>query len=416
MKERAAAERISSAGGRLYVVGGWVRDRVRGAVPHDKDYVITGLSEADFCAVFPEAKKIGKAFPVYLVRMDGKPCEIAFARREKKTGAGYRGFSVDVDPSVTIEEDLFRRDTTMNSMAIALPEGDWIDPYGGRADIGAKRIRAVSEHFLEDPVRALRAARQAAQFGFRITEETYAYMKKCRAELALEPGERIFLEMQRALATDRPSIFFRALQRAELLEVTFPELFVLIGKTQPKEFHPEGDAWAHTMDVVDAVAGTTHDAVTRFCALVHDLGKGRTPPEMLPHHYGHERTGLAALRAWNERMVLPHGWLQAGLFVIQEHMRAPRIEKIGKMAALLLDIDKSAISLEGFCAVVRADHHGLPDYLESGAEYLAAMQSVRGEDAPERLRGKAIGDWIFAQQVAILRAIRAKNGKAGPVR
>lgn len=407
MKESTLAERIAACGGQLFVVGGWVRDLVRGAEPHDKDYVVTGVREADFQAAFPHAKKVGKSFPVYLIQIAGKSAEIAFARKEKKVSAGYRGFSVDYAPTITIEEDLFRRDTTMNSMAIALPQGQWIDPYGGRADIEAKTIRAISAHFLEDPVRALRAARQAAQFHFTITDDTYAYMKKCEAELMGEPKERIFLELQRALAADTPSLFFRALRRAGLIGVTFPELGALIGKTQPEAFHPEGDAWEHTMDVVDVVARRAHDLVARFAALVHDIGKGETPAAMLPHHYGHETSGLAVLSAWNERMGLPKEWLQAGLFVIREHMRAPRLSKLGKIAALLLAVDKSALSMESFCAVIRADHKELPDYLERGREYLSVMQSVRGNEAPKSLRGKEIGDWLFAQQVAALRQYRA---------
>ena len=297
----------------------------------------------------------------------------------------------------------------MNSMAIALPQNEWIDPYGGRADIRARKIRAVSAHFLEDPVRALRAARQAAQFRFTITDETYAYMARCCEELKGEPKERIFLELQRALGTEKPSAFFRALRRAGLVSVAFPELAALIGKTQPEAFHPEGDAWEHTMCVVDEVAARTPNLAARFAALVHDLGKGETPASMLPHHYGHERAGLSVLRAWNARMGLPKEWLQAGLFVIEEHMRAPRLLKIGKIAALLLAIERSALSMEDFCSVIRADHHGLPDYLEAGAKYLAAMRQVKGSAAPKTLRGKAIGDWVFAQQAAALRRFRAKE-------
>lgn len=152
---------------------------------------------------------MGRSFPVYLVYIDGKEREVAFARREYKAGSGYRGFVVESDPSVTVEEDLFRRDTTMNSLAIELPFGRCLDYYGGRKDIRAGRIRAVSAHFCEDPVRALRAARQAAAFQFSITEETIAFMRSCRDELAQEPQERLLGELKRALQTEKPSVFLK---------------------------------------------------------------------------------------------------------------------------------------------------------------------------------------------------------------
>ena len=162
MEEAAFVAALRRGGARVFVVGGWVRDRLRGAAAADKDYVVSGIGEAAFCALFPDAQRVGRSFPVYLVTVDGKRAEVAFARRERKTGPGYRGFAVAFSPEVTIEEDLYRRDTTMNSIALELPEGRLIDLYGGREDIARGRVRAVSSHFVEDPVRALRAARQAA--------------------------------------------------------------------------------------------------------------------------------------------------------------------------------------------------------------------------------------------------------------
>lgn len=306
MTEAAFVEQIHSAGARVFRVGGCVRDCFRGVLAKDVDYVLTGMTEEQLCTLFPRAEKIGRAFPVYHVRVDGVRREVAFARRERKTGTGYRGFAVAFDPSVTIEEDLYRRDTTMNAMAMELPTEELFDPYGGRADIAAGVIRAVSPHFTDDPVRALRAARQAAEFGFAVEEETLCYMNACAAELKNEPTERLMGELRRALAAPRPSVFFRVLRAADLLAVTFPEIAALAGQTQPTEFHPEGDALAHTLAMVDAVARETEETKTRFAALVHDLGKGLTSQEMLPHHYGHERTGLDALAAWNRRMTLPH--------------------------------------------------------------------------------------------------------------
>ena len=403
MTEATFVAHIRSAGGRVFRVGGCVRDRFRGVPAKDVDYVVTGMTEERLCTLFPRAAKIGRSFPVYHVRVDGVRREVALARRERKTGTGYRGFAVAFDPSVTIEEDLYRRDTTMNAMALELPSGELLDPYGGRADLAAGVIRAVSEHFMEDPVRALRVARQAAAFGFAVEDGTLRYMNACAAELKVEPTERLMGELRRALAAPRPSVFFRVLRAAGLLSVTFPEIAALEGQTQPTEFHPEGDALAHTLAIVDVVARETEEIKTRFAALVHDLGKGLTPQEMLPHHYGHERTGLDALAAWNRRMTLPHDWMKAAQFVIREHMRAPRLTRPGKIADLLLGIGASGLSIAEFNIIIRADHGSLPDYLTRGAAYLAAMRTVTGRSAPPELSGEEIGRWLREQRVRILK-------------
>lgn len=405
MEEAAFVAALRRAGARVFVVGGWVRDRLRGAAAADKDYVVSGIGEQSFCALFPDAQRVGRSFPVYLVTVDGKRAEVAFARRERKTGPGYRGFAVAFSPEVTIEEDLYRRDTTMNSIALELPEGRLIDLYGGREDIARGRVRAVSSHFVEDPVRALRAARQAALFGYEITEETLAYMRACRAELAREPGERIFAELRRALSAAQPSVFFRWLARAGVLDVTFPELAALIGKTQPQAFHPEGDAFEHTMLVLDRVAAETGDVRARFTALAHDIGKGRTPQAMLPHHYGHEVRGLDVLADWNRRMTLPRDWRAAAAFVIREHMRAPRLAKAGKIVRLLLAAVKVPLPFSAFLAVLRADHGDLPAYLVHGEEIAAELLRISGHAAPPELVGEEIADWLLAQRVRRLRAL-----------
>ena len=411
MKEAEFVEKIQALGGKVYIVGGWVRDKIRKAAPHDKDYMVTGVEETAFECAFPHAKRVGKAFPVYLVDIDGEMEEVAFARREKKTGRGYKGFTMFYDPSTSVEDDLIRRDTRINSMAMELPHYGLIDPFHGEADIRERKICATSEHFPEDPVRALRAARQAAQFGFQITDETYAAMQACKEDLAFEPEERIYHELVRALATDKPSIFFLALKKAELLDVTFPELFALVGKSQPVAFHPEGDAFNHTMLVVDAVAAETDSIRARFAGLVHDLGKGTTPREMLPHHYGHEVRGLAVLARWNARMTLPKVLLEAGRLVIKEHMRATIMTKVGKQAKLLLKIARSTMKLEGFNAVIRADSHGLPSYLEQGAKYIKIMQAIDGRSAPKELKGPAIGRWIEHQQIKAFQRARQSGEK-----
>lgn len=401
MNEKDFAEKIAFLGGRVYIVGGWVRDILRSYPPKDKDYVICQLKEDIFRENFPQATRVGKSFPVYLLEIDGRKCEVAFARREKKAGHGYKGFTTFCDENITLEEDLYRRDTTMNAIAYDVLSQKIIDPYNGRGDIRKKRIKAVSHHFADDPVRALRAARQASEFNFTVTDDTLALMQSCKDEFAYEPQERIFGELKRALATDFPSVFFRTLQQAELLETLFPEIFALIGKTQPEYFHPEGDAFEHTMEIVDLVAGMTDDLAVRFAGLVHDIGKGATPPEMLPHHYGHEKIGGEILLKWNERMTLPKKWMQGGLFVIKEHMRAGRLAKVPKIVDLLLAIEKNPLGFDGFNCVILADSKGLPYYLADYKSYLAKLHSVSVKDYPLDIQGKKIGEWIRQERIKI---------------
>lgn len=402
MREEDFVKAVEGAGGTAYLVGGWVRDHLRGAEPQDKDFVITGLEREAFAELFPAASLIGHAFPVYLVEIDGVRSEVAFARRERKAGHGYRGFAVDFGAEVTIEDDLFRRDTRINSMAYRLPAMELIDPYGGQDDLAHRVIRATSHHFSEDPVRALRAARQAAELGFAIDEGTQVMMADCAAELAEEPKERVVHELSRALAAPQPSFFFEALAHANLLESVFPEIFALKGKTQPPQYHPEGDAYCHTMQIVDVVARETRTLEARFAALVHDIGKGKTPEEMLPHHYGHEQRGLLVLDAWNARMTLPKSWLMAAHFVIREHMRAPLLKKTGKIADLLLAVKTAGLSFADFCCIIRADHGILPQYLVRGEELSRKMMEVRGTKAPSGLRGADVGKWLHEARVRLL--------------
>ncbi|MBE8955152.1 MAG: HD domain-containing protein [Quinella sp. 2Q5] len=393
MTELDFAKKIHELGGRAYLVGGAVRDKFRGVRAHDRDYCVTGVDEKIFADAFPAAK-FGKSFPVYSVEIDNAFCEVAFARTERKVGSGYRGFEILFAPDVTIEQDLYRRDTTINAMAVDILTGELVDPFGGRADVLGKKIRAVSQHFTDDPVRALRAARQAAQFGFDICPETLEAMRRCSGELAAEPTERIFDELETALKTVRPSIFFRSLERAGLLKITFPEIFDLRGKVQPTAFHPEGDAYEHTLAIVDEVAAANPKPVVRFAALMHDIGKGTTPAHMLPHHYKHERRGLEVLSRMNRRMRLPADWKKSAAFVIREHMRAPRLVKPGKIVELLMNLNGLKISVDDFCDIIRADNHGLPPYLMHARQIIDELLKIRGTDAPPDLTGKDVGRWL----------------------
>lgn len=399
MTENEFMQKVAALGGTLYIAGGWVRDRMRGMEAKDKDYVVCGLKETVFQAVFPKAFKVGAAFPVYLVWIDGEKCEVAFARREKKAGTGYRGFEIAFDETVTIEEDLYRRDTTMNSMAYDIKQQILLDPYGGIADIRNRIIRKTSPHFSDDPVRALRAARQAAQFGFSIEASTLEAMRRCGPELVLEAPERLVAELRYALSAQTPSIFFYALQKTGLLQLVFPEIFALVGKLQPLQYHPEGDAFVHTMQVVDRAAKCSQRVEVRFSALVHDIGKGRTPLSMLPHHYGHEKAGLDVLRGWNHRMTLPGLWMKCAAFVISEHMRVHTLKKAGKIVDFIVALEKNPIGLDGFSVVVQADSGGLPDILAGYEAYQKTVASVNGRNAPMGMKGPAVGIWVREERI-----------------
>ena len=400
MREDEFAVEINKLNGRAYLVGGYVRDLVMGREPHDRDYVVCGAAVDAFAAHFPRAPRVGKSFPVFLVEIDGEMCEVAFARTEVKSGSGYTGFAVSFAPDVTIEEDLYRRDTTMNAMAISLPERVIIDPYGGRRDIADKTIRAVSAHFSDDPVRALRAARQAAQFGFSVDADTLAMMSRCAAELAAEPKERVVAELERALESPAPSVFFRVLRDAALLDVIFPWIHRLIGKTQPPEYHPEGDAFEHTMMVLDDAARRSSRVEVRFAALMHDAGKGLTPPDLLPHHYGHEEMGLEALRDMNRTMTLPARWRKCAEFAIKEHMRPRRMTQPGKVVDLLARLERHPLGFDGFSAIIMADNGGEnAECLVNHEMYVATMRRAHELPIPQGLTGEKIGQWIRQNEI-----------------
>lgn len=406
MTERRFIEEIENAGGTVYLVGGYVRDRHLGRIPKDRDYVITNMEEAAFCRLFSSAKKVGKGFPVYHLRIDGSCREVAFARKERKAGHGYRGFVVEYSPQTTIEEDLARRDTTMNSVALRLCDHVIIDPFGGVRDMECGIIRATSEHFAEDPVRALRAARQAAELGFTVDVRTMEAMRRLREELAKEPQERVLEELKKALSAPMPATFFRVLLEARLLDVVFPELYVLHGTPEILQYHPEGDSFLHTMHVLDAVAKRTENILARFSALVHDLGKGSTPKEILPHHYGHDIRGADLLRAWNARQTLPRTWLRAGDLVIREHMRAGQLEKVGKIVDLYTKIAVNPLPFQAFTDIVAVDQHKLPYYLEDDRLY-AAVMDVHADDRPAHMEGADIGIWLRNKRIKVFRQIAA---------
>ena len=355
------AKKIQDIGGIAYFVGGCIRDELMNKKPHDIDVVVTGITTSDFMNVFPKAEQTGKSFPVYRIYVKGKEIEVAFARIEEKINEGHNGFHMIFSPDITIEDDLFRRDITINAIAKNILTGEIIDPYNGRKDIENHNIRATSCHFSEDALRVLRVARFAAQFNFGVDVGTLQLMKDCKEELKKEPKERIISEMKKALATDNPRIFFETLRECDCLDVVFPEIYNLIGKTQPIQYHPEGDAYNHSMIVLSKVSKQTSNIVVRFAALYHDIGKCLTPVENLPHNYGHDFAGAKLIQSLDAQY--ENRMKEVASFVAKNHMRVHTMKKESKIIDVLVEMKRKNISIDMFAPILMADHDSIPIWL-----------------------------------------------------
>lgn len=347
------ANKINNAGGRLYLVGGAVRDMLLGKEVHDEDYCVVGINEDEFEKMFPNAHSRGKSFKVYDI---GKR-EFALARFERKTGFGHKEFEIITGKNITIEQDLERRDITVNSIAKDVITGNLIDPFNGQADIENKIIRATSRAFLEDPLRVYRVARFATSLQFNVEENTLKLMNNLKVELNTLSKERVFDEFRKALSQNKPSIFFEILRKANVLDVHFKEIYDLIGALQPQEYHPEGDAYNHTLIVLDEICKTTKDLKIRFAGLVHDLGKGATPKSQYPHHYGHDKNGVKLVKQFGDRICAPNAWVKCGKTSASEHMRGGIFYKMkpAKQVQFIEKVSKSYLGLDGLQLVVNAD-------------------------------------------------------------
>ena len=366
------AEKIKKNGGNLYLVGGALRDELLGRKAKDRDYCVTGITGEKFLELFPDAHIRGKSFEVYDI--DG--IEFAMARTEKKMGKGHQEFKIQT--GATIEEDLKRRDITINSIAKEVLTDKIIDPFGGKEDLKNRTIRHTSTEFIEDPLRVYRVARFSAILEFKVEKNTINLMKEMQEELANLSQERVFDELKKALASKRPSIFFEVLKDAEILAVHFKEINDLIGVEQPVKYHPEGDCFNHTMQVLDICSNITQkymqtqeksiaekqlkDKVLaiRFSSLVHDLGKGTTKKSILPHHYGHEERGVELVENLGKRLKMPKLWIKCGKVATKEHMRGGIFYQmsIPKQVDFITRIDKSILGLKGLEIIVVADRMG----------------------------------------------------------
>lgn len=308
-----------------YLVGGAVRDALLGQQVTDRDWVVVGSTPEQM--VKSGFKAVGKDFPVFLHPKSKE--EYALARTERKTAKGYQGFQFNTSPDITLEQDLKRRDITIN--AIAQDEnGSIIDPFNGQKDLENKVIRHVSEAFNEDPVRVLRVARFAARFNFTIADETMNLMRgmTSNGEVDALVAERVWAETEKALKTDYPHQYFAVLRECGALEKVFPEIDALFGVPQPVEHHPEIDTGVHTIMVLEQAARLTDDPVVRFAALTHDLGKALTPNEILPSHHGHERAGLEPLKELCLRLRVPKDYQSLASAVCEYHLHLHKIQEL----------------------------------------------------------------------------------------
>lgn len=351
MEINIIAKKINKMGGKLYYVGGYVRDELMKVNPKDIDLCVVGLTPENFKNMFPKAFLKGDFFPVFQLNNH----DFAFARRETKIGIGHKNFTFETE-NVTIYDDLARRDFTINSIAKDVLTGEIIDPFNGQKDIENKIIRATSNHFNEDPLRVYRGAQFATRFNFRINEETKKMMKLMKSELYSLSSERVFTELRKALKSDTPSTFFNILRELDLLKVHFKEIEDLIDVPQPIKYHPEGDVYNHSMIALDMAAKLTTDEKIRFAALTHDLGKAKTPKEILPHHYDHEKNGIAPLKEFCKKLNIPNAWKKLAQVSVKEHMRAglynnmsipKKVEFLERNEKFLCELEIIAISDKG---------------------------------------------------------------------
>jgi tRNA nucleotidyltransferase (CCA-adding enzyme) len=402
---------------KTYLVGGAVRDRLLGRLPTERDYVVVGATPDELLAL--DFRPVGKDFPVFLHPRTGE--QYALARTERKTGPGYCGFATRYSPDVTLEEDLARRDLTINAMAEDA-DGRLVDPHGGLCDLEARVLRHVSPAFVEDPLRVLRVARFAARFaslGFSVAPETMELMRRIVAggELGTLAPERVWTETDRALGEARPTVYFETLRACGALASVFPELEALYGVPQPEKWHPEIDAGDHTMQVLEVAASLSADTTVRWAALVHDIGKGVTPREDWPRHIGHEETGARMIVDLSARLRCPNEHRDLAVLVARHHARAHRAleQRPGALLELFerTDAFRRAERFERFLLACEADARGRgPE--RRAAPYpqavllrkcLVAASAVRLDPADTaREPGPIIAERMKAARIAAIRA------------
>jgi tRNA nucleotidyltransferase (CCA-adding enzyme) len=387
----------------------------------DIDWVVVGASIEDMQA--RGFRPVGGDFPVFLHPQTGE--EYALARTERKSGRGYGGFTFYASPDVSLEEDLLRRDLTINAMAED-DQGRIIDPYGGQADLQARLLRHVSPAFAEDPLRVLRVARFAARYaplGFRVAEETLQLMRRIAdsGELQALTAERSWKEISRALMEPRPEVFVQVLRDCGALAELLPEVDALFGVPQPPAHHPEIDTGLHTLAVLRQCAEHGQPLTVRWACLLHDLGKGLTPPEQWPRHIAHEQRGVRLIQTVNQRCKAPRDCAELAVLVGEFHTHAHRALELRPATLLELlqrfDAYRRPQRFEEFIAACEMDargRHGLEQRDYPQAAYLRgaadAARTVAVQPLLERgLKGAELGEALARERLAALKAYKAER-------
>lgn len=402
----------------VYLVGGAVRDEQLGIPLKERDWCVVGATPSELLDL--GYKQVGKDFPVFLHPRTRE--EYALARTERKTAPGYHGFAVDFSPQVTIEDDLLRRDLTINALAKDA-DGNLVDPYGGIKDIENRVLRHVSEAFSEDPVRVLRVAKFAARFarlGFRIAGETMSLMRSMvnQGEVDALVPDRVWKETEAALRQGNSRVYFEVLRGCGALERLFPEIDALFGVPQPAKWHPEIDTGLHTMLVLDQAEALSASLDVRFAALTHDLGKGTTPQADLPNHHGHETRGCALIRKLSDRLPVPRSARDLALIVSEFHTHCHRALELREKTLLKVlektDAFRRPERFEQFLIACEADargrtglenrRYGQADYLRSA---LAAAVSVDSAAIAAGHTGQNIPKAIRKARLEALRQFKA---------
>ncbi len=403
---------------KVYLVGGAVREKLLDLPVKDHDWVVVGatpqqLLEQGYISV-------GKDFPVFL-HPETKE-EYALARTERKTAPGYHGFAFHADQSVTLEQDLARRDLTINAMAMD-KNGEIIDPYNGKQDLEKRILRHVSPAFAEDPVRVLRLARFAARYsylGFAVADETIELVKQMvdAGEVDALVAERVWAETEKALGEKTPAVFFETLRDGGVLQRVYPEIDAMFGVPQPEQYHPEIDTGIHSLLVLQKAAEISNDKEVRFAALVHDLGKATTPEEELPRHIGHEGRGEELVKQLCERLRCPKSYREIAVFAAKYHSQIHRSEELQSKTLLKLFNSVDAIrrperveKLINICIADARGRFGFEDVEYKSKDYiLAAHKAVLAVDtkaiARSGLQGKAIAEEIHRQRLRAIDEIK----------
>jgi tRNA nucleotidyltransferase (CCA-adding enzyme) len=404
----------------VYLVGGAVRDELLGIPVNERDWVVVGGSREDLGRL--GYREVGRDFPVFLHPETHE--EYALARRERKVAPGYRGFSVEFGPEVTLEEDLSRRDLTINAIARSA-DGTLVDPFGGVRDLDSRLLRHVSPAFVEDPVRVLRAARFAARFaplGFRVAPETLSLMREMvtHGEVDALVPERVWQETEKALRQTAASAFFAVLRECGALARIYPEIEALFGVPQPPRWHPEIDTGVHTLMVLDQAVKLSGEVPIRFAALVHDLGKGTTPRSQWPAHHGHEERSVALIEALAARLRIPGDCRDLAVVVARHHGLVHRAFEL--KPATVLELFERADAMrrpERFGAALvacEADARGrlgLEHEPYPQREYLLAAQSAASAVRPtaEELAahaGPGIAEHLRRRRLEAIKGVRAR--------